>query len=312
MRIFSDINELSGLLFSEGAQCAVVIGKFDGLHLGHRKLIQKALDYRKEGIRTLIFTFDRSPGDFFSGVKSRLLMTDSERDEALRRLKADYEYVMKVTKESMSILPEDFIKLLSEKLCAKVIAAGPDLSFGRKGEGNLELLFSLSGRYGYRAEEVKKLCYQGVEISSSRIRRAVEEGKLEDAGAMLSRPYSIRGRVIPGKKLGRTMGVPTANILPPPEKLLPPAGVYFSEIKAEGKVYGGVTNIGVRPTVSQEETVNAESFLFNFDGDLYGKDIEIALKHFERPEKRFADLQKLQEQLRKDLEQGRKYYGENV
>ena len=175
--------------------------------------------------------------------------------------------------------------VLARQLSVRFIAAGPDLSFGAGGRGSFELLESMAGSLAFETQRVDKVQWDGAPISSTRIRGLVEEARMEEAAEMMGRAYLIRGRVEHGRQLGRTIGIPTANLIPPAEKILPPNGVYYSIVTLDGVTYDAMTNIGVKPTVSDEAKVTAETYLYGFDGDLYGQEASVSLLSFRRPER---------------------------
>ena len=198
--------------------------------------------------------------------------------------------------------PEDFIEdVLVGRLNAKYIVVGTDCGFGHKRRGNCQLLQELAPKYGYEVEVVEKVQYKGRDISSTYVREELDKGHMEKANELLGRPYSIHGKVVHGNHIGSSiLGFPTANILPPPEKHLPKFGVYLSRVIAGKNRYWGITNIGKKPTVSGDYPAGAETFLMDFDGDLYGQVIEVQLLRFMRPEQKFEGLKELQEQIEKD------------
>ncbi len=204
--------------------------------------------------------------------------------------------------------PEQFIdKVLAGQLKTKYIAAGNDLSFGKDGRGNAALLQSVSTQYGFCVKIIEKVCLDGVEISSTYVREAVKAGKLEKAEQLIGEAYSVTGVVSHGKKLGRRLGMPTVNLLPPEEKLLPPFGVYFSEVVFGERIYKGITNIGCKPTVSEKKQVGVETYLYDFAQDIYGKEITVRLLSFHRPEKKFDSVETLKTQMAADIAEGRYY-----
>ncbi|MBQ6733845.1 MAG: bifunctional riboflavin kinase/FAD synthetase [Lachnospiraceae bacterium] len=284
---------------------AVAIGKFDGMHLGHQFLLRKLSDTAKE-LTKVVFTFDPSPAVFFSGEALPSLFTREEKREVFRTMGIDVLIEFPLNKETASTPPEAFLKeILHERLRAKRIVAGEDLSFGRHGAGDFTLLNLLAKTYGYETELVEKIRYRGEEISSSRIREAVLSSRMEEAAAMLGTPYRLEGSVIHGRHLGHTLGFPTINLRPPADKLLPPFGVYRSLVHVEENTYRALTNIGVKPTVGAGEKAGAESYLYDYEGDLYGKRAVVELISFLRPEQRFASLDALKAQLQSDIARGR-------
>ena len=288
---------------------AVAIGKFDGIHLGHKKLLQNILQQKSQGMKSTIFTFDPTPAEFFSGKKQKELMTREEKREYFREMGIDYLIEFPMNVQTAATSPEDFVKIiLGEKMHTRYITAGTDLSYGDRGLGGVELLQQLADEMGYQVEIVDKLCLGGREISSTYVREAVLQGDMELAATLLGRPYSIRGTVVHGNAVGRTIDTPTANLIPSGEKLLPPNGVYVSETLVEGKRYQGMTNIGCKPTIGEREVYGVETNLFDVELDLYGKEIEVFLYKHTRPERKFAGLEELTGQLSRDKTECKNYF----
>lgn len=295
----------------DGIRTAVAIGKFDGLHLGHRKLLDEIKSYGDRGLKSLVFTFESPVADYITGEKSSVLTPNPEKIRLMEEAGIDYIYMMPVNKDTVSYDPEAFVRdILASKLKAGLIAAGSDLSFGDKGEGNMELLRKLSkesgGSLDYKVSEIEKVRYDDEEISSSLVRDAVASGEMERVRDMLGRPYSIEGEILHGKGLGRTIGFPTANIIPAEDKLMPPYGVYASETEVGGIRHRSITNIGIRPTVRDDDTVTAETNIIDFDEDIYGQQAYVELLHFIRPEKKFDSVESLVAQMEKDSSYMRK------
>ena len=289
---------------------AVAIGKFDGLHLGHRKLLQEILKQKEDGLKAAVFTFDPSPEIFFGMNPSRELSTNEEKRKLFEEIGIDILVEFPFNKETAATSPEDFvIDILVKRMNAKYVAAGTDLSFGAKGKGNFALMSSLAHHLGFEAHKIDKIERNGKVISSTLIRSLVEKGEMEEAAACLGAPYRITGKIVHGRALGRRIGIPTLNQIPPSDKLLPPFGVYYSEVKADGKVYKGMTNIGTKPTVTQEMKVTVETYLYDFSGDLYGETAEVGLLTFRRPERRFSGVEELKKTMEEDIEAGRIYHG---
>ena len=289
---------------------AVAIGKFDGLHLGHRKLLDMILRQKEDGLKAAVFTFDPSPEVFFGMNPSRELSTNKEKRELFREIGIDILVEFPFNKETAAISPEDFvIDILVNRMNAKYVAAGTDLSFGAKGKGNFAMLSSLARHLGFETCKIDKIERNGKVISSTLIRGLVEEGNMEEAAACLGAPYKITGKIVHGKALGRRIGIPTLNQMPPSDKLLPPFGVYYSEVKTEGGIYKGITNIGIKPTVTNENRVTVETSLSDFSGDLYGETAEVSLLTFRRPEMRFSGIAELKKTMEKDIRAGEIYHG---
>lgn len=289
-------------------ETAVAIGKFDGFHIGHQKLLKQLMNYKKDGLQTVVFTFFPSPACLFSKDTFRELTIRKEKRMIFERAGVDVLIEYPFNRETAAIAPKAFIEeILVNKLHAKCIVAGADITFGDKGAGNKELLCSEAEKYGMTIEIIEKVRYHNMEISSTLVRDAVQEGRIEDANRYLGIPYHIFGKVSAGKQIGRTIGMPTVNIYPYEEKLLPPFGVYFSEVDVEGRRYRGITNIGIKPTVTDEKKISVETFLYNFSEDIYGKEICVYLFHYRRPEMRFENIDALKTQMESDIEAGRSY-----
>lgn len=320
---------------------AVAIGKFDGLHAGHRKLLDALMQARDLGLATAVFTFDPSPMVFFGGGEACELSTREEKRRSFAALGIDYLIEFPLNAETAAIEPEEYIRrYLSEQMNARYIVAGGDLSFGAGGKGDFALLDRLSDRYSYLTHQVDKLRIDGVTVSSTVIREMVREGRMEEAARFLGGPYPILGQIVHGRQIGRSLGIPTINQLPESSKLLPPFGVYYSELRFEepaadedgdadaaadsrGKdtgaavrpVYRGMTNIGVNPTIQAEQNpggeplVKVETYLYDFDGDVYGETAELRLLRFRRPERRFDSMETLKETMDADIAEGRRFHG---
>lgn len=296
--------------FTVPGPSAVAIGKFDGVHLGHRRLLQELMRQKEDGLLATVFTFSPLPEVFFhpEGGAS-VLMTDREKELCLERLGVDLLVEFPFNRESAAMAPETFIThCLVGQLNTKFIAAGADLSFGDRGMGNFALLSSLASHLDYETKMIDKVWCDGKVISSTWIRTLVSEGKMEEAARCLGEPYTVRGKIVHGKALGRRIGIPTLNQLPAPEKLLPPHGVYYSRVRAGGKTYRGMTNIGVRPTVSDGSRLSVETYLYDFTGDLYGEEAEVSLLTFRRPEMRFESVEQLREMMSRDIEAGMNFH----
>lgn len=295
--------------FALNQKSAVAIGKFDGIHLGHRRLIELILEQKKNGCLAVIFTFEPSPEAFFKGESVRELMNVYEKREAFERLGIDVLIEFPLNKETAAIPPERFIKeYLAKKLKASVIVAGTDISFGNRGAGNAKLLHEMSKGEGYTVRIIDKVALDGEEISSTNIKEAVKRGNMEKAAALLGAPYRISGLVIDGRKLGRKLGMPTVNILPVNRKLLPPNGVYYSYVWLDSVRYKAISNVGCKPTVSDNKVMGVESYIYDFERDIYGREIAVELLLFKRAEMKFESTQSLKEQMQKDIDEGKTFH----
>ena len=212
------------------------------------------------------------------------------------------------TEELMHMEPEQFVKeYLVERLHAEYLAVGPDFRFGHKREGNPQMLQKLGKEYGFTVEIVEKEKDGSRDISSTYIREELEKGNMEKVNGLLGYTYFTRGEIVHGRQLGRTIGVPTANLIPPEIKKLPPNGVYITKSLINGKIYEGITNVGYKPTV-RENFLGVETYLFCCNENLYGQEAEVRFYQYLRPEKKFDSLEDLKKQLNQDVETGRAFF----
>lgn len=285
---------------------AVAIGKFDGVHLGHRRLLEEIIAKKKDGLAACVFTFDPAPAVLFGLSDGRELTTREEKRRLFERLGIDILIEFPLTKETAATEPERFVsEILAKQMNTRFVAAGEDLSFGKNGAGNALLLEKMAPQLGFCVKTIEKIEVDGIEVSSTYLRKLVEEGRMEEAESMLGMPYTLVGTVEHGNHIGHTLGFPTVNLLPPAGKLLPPNGVYYATVRYNGRVYRAISNVGTKPTVSEEKVMGVESYLYDFTQDIYGQEIEVALKSFRRPERKFASLEELKNQLDLDIADGR-------
>lgn len=288
---------------------AVAIGKFDGIHIGHRALLQRIINKKKENMLAVVFTFSPSPEEFFRGQLLPAIDLPEEKRESFEKMGVDILIEYPLTKESAAISPEAFMRdILLNQLKTGYVASGKDLSFGHKGLGNSDMLMAFAEANGFQYEMIDKVCIDHVEVSSSAVRMAISEGNMELACRMLGREYQIGGEIVHGRALGRTMKMPTINILPAKQKLLPPSGVYATITQLNDRELKGVTNIGYKPTVSNETKIGVETHLFDFGEDVYGEKAVTKLIHFIRPEMQFADLESLSKQIEQDCICAKMYF----
>ena len=288
---------------------AVVIGKFDGVHLGHRRLLEEILNRKKNGLAACVFTFDPTPAVLFGLSDGKELTTREEKRRLFERLGIDILIEFPLTKETAATEPERFVtEILAKQMNTRFVAAGEDLSFGKNGAGNAELLEKMAPQLGFCVRTIEKIEVDGIEVSSTYIRKLVEEGRMEEAEKMLGMPYTLVGCVEHGNHIGHTLGFPTVNLLPPAGKLLPPNGVYYAAVRYNGKVYKAISNVGTKPTVSSEKRMGVESYLYDFHQDVYGKEATVCLRHYERPEQKFDSVESLKHQMQKDIQLGKQYF----
>lgn len=294
--------------FDSKGESVVTLGKFDGLHRGHMLLIRRVLEIGKaENLETVVFTFDVPPQAKVQHQMPHQLLTNEERRNRLEMLGLDCLVECPFVDEVMHMTPETFVKeILVKKLHARKVIVGTDFGFGYRRSGTAQMLKEYGPSLDFETEIIEKAEENGREISSTWAREELEKGNMEMVSHLLGYDYTIHGEIVHGHALGRTIGVPTINQIPPSEKLLPPFGVYVSEVKIEEKTYYGITNIGVKPTV-QEKFTGVETNLFACQEDLYGKQAGVSLLKFLRPERKFASLEELKKQLEKDDAAGRAY-----
>ncbi len=297
MQIISETTE-----FNIGAKTAVAIGKFDGIHLGHKKLLNLILEQKKDSLKSVVFTFDPPPEEFFTGSRIPQLFTRFEKRAAFEEIGIDILIEFPLTAKTAATPPEEFVRdILVRQIGADYIAAGTDVSFGDKGRGDQYLLKNLSRELGYELGLIDKVRIDGSEVSSTRVRNEVADGNMPMVKRLLGYNYSICGTVEHGRHIGHTIGVPTVNIIPQAGKLLPPFGVYSSRVYLGTKVYDGMTNIGRKPTISDREQVGVETYIYDFDSDAYGQLLKVELIRFVRPEMKFDSLEQLKNQIKSDL-----------
>ena len=204
--------------------------------------------------------------------------------------------------------PETFVKeVLKERLHAKYVVVGTDFHFGHNRKGDADFLKTLEEAYDMKVIVMEKECFNGREISSTYIRELLALGNMELVSELLGYEYPVSGIVQHGKKLGRRLGMPTVNLIPEPGKLLPPCGVYYSDVFSGGNQYCGVTNIGYKPTVDGS-FLGVETYLYDFHQDVYGKEATVCLRHYERPEQKFDSVESLKHQMQKDIQLGKQYF----
>lgn len=300
MRIFNHISEVSGLEHS-----IVTIGTFDGVHLGHQKIISRLVELKKtHGGETLLFTFDPHPRKvLFPEQKDlKLITTTAEKCMLLEQFGIDNVLVFPFTKAFSQMQATDYVsQILAAALKTKTLVIGYDHRFGSNREGNIETLKQLSGTYNFVVEEIPAQEINQLNVSSTRIRKALEEGDIATANEFLGYRFFITGQVVKGKQLGRTIGYPTANIsIGNNDKITPRIGVYAVNVEVEGKRYKGMLNIGYNPTTDTDKTIKIEVNIFDFDKDIYGAAIKVEFVKWIRHEEKFANLEELKQALAND------------
>lgn len=283
------------------------LGFFDGVHLGHRALLTACCDLaEKMGCEPAAITFESHPQSLFSANPPALLTTVRDRDALLKRGGIRHVLSLPVSKEVMSTHWEQFLEQLLAQGAAGFVC-GDDFHFGSRGAGNAQSLRAFCRQRDLPCIIVPEQLLDGRRISSSLIRALIEAGDMEKANRYLGHPHVLSGQVLHGQKLGRTLGVPTANLAIPHGITVPKFGVYACRAHIDGKSYCAVANVGTRPTVNGS-SITVEPWILDFEGDLYGQMLRLEFCRFLRPEIKFPDLAALQQQIRQDADQTRRYF----
>lgn len=291
-------------------EVAVILGNFDGIHKGHRLLLEKAKDIAKQkDIKIALFTFEPHPSFIISNMKAKdLIYTSYEKQKLFQKENVDYYIEMPFDKSTAKMSPESFIEdILINKINAKVVIVGSDYRFGGGRAGDYRMIQKYAEIYGFEVIVLDKLEYSHQEISSTWIRELIKDGNISLANELMGRPFSITGCVQYGAQIGRSIGFPTANLIPESSKLLPPFGVYIAKVMLNDNEYLGITNIGNKPTVNGDKTT-VETYILNFEKFIYDEEITVKLYKYIRPEKKFNSLDELKLQINLDVDQLVEYF----
>ncbi len=286
----------------------VTIGTFDGVHLGHQKILTRLKELKeKTGLQTVVLTFDPHPRKvLFPEQKDlKLLTLVEEKLELLKLYGVDVSVVYPFTREFSEMDPRQYIEeILIKKLNIKYFIIGYDHKFGKNRSGDINVLKKFAPDYNFNLEEISAQDIDHIAVSSTKIRKALEEGNLDQASEFLGHNFFVQGKVVKGKQLGRTLGYPTANLkLDSDEKIIPRNGIYFVSAQVEGKNFFGMSSIGYNPTTDNDQKIKIEVNIFDFERDIYSKAIKLNFLKRLRDEKKFANLTELTVQLKKDKEQ---------
>ena len=288
----------------------ITLGKFDGLHRGHELLMENLLNWReKYRYKAVVFTFDIPPRQQVNGVDTRVLTTNEEKRAIFERSGVDYLIECPFTPEVMCMEPKAFIEWMVNALHARCFVIGNDFRFGHNRAGDYEVLRQYAVEFGYEVVVLDKIQEDGRDISSTYIREEIGQGHIEKANNLLGYEFFAKSMIIHGKQLGRKIGIPTINMEFPPEKLLPPNGVYVTRVLMDGVWHKGVTNVGCKPTVSDSHLIGVETHILDFSGNVYGKEAEVCFLHYIRPEQKFASIEDLQAQMERDVMTSRQFNG---
>lgn len=282
--------------------CAVMIGKFDGLHLGHRALIS-AMKEQSEGLSKVIMSF------VMNGSGTKEILNESEKIALCEDLGLDAYLHVEFNDEIRNMTPENFVsECLHKKINAKAVYVGSNFRFGKNRAGDPDMLKKLCGEFGIKVVVIPGITIHGIPVSATEIRKRIFMGDMKEAAELLGTPYFVSGTVIKGRQLGRTMKFPTLNLMPEKEKILPPNGVYMTKTVINGQKFPSVTNVGTKPSVTDEMTVFAETHLLRFPKEEkpgYGSEIRVEFLDFIRPERKFGSIEELYMQIEQDVRQVR-------
>ena len=284
----------------------LAIGNFDGVHLGHQKVINTCIDIgNRYGLVSAILTFDPHPSTIVNKDHNKnLIYSNNQKLEILKAFPISHLFILDFDVNLMKLSHDEFIKnILVEKFNIKGIVTGENFHFGYQGQGDVNILSSASKKYGFSYYTVVKSTQDGIAISSSKVRELLSMGMIETTNKMLGRKYAIDGKIVYGKKLAKNLGFKTANILLDEQYSYPMKGVYLVRFTILGeriKLYG-VANIGVRPTVSNDNQLSLEVHIFDFNRDIYGQAAKVEFLHLIRPERSFENIEALKTQIMKDI-----------
>ncbi len=281
---------------------SLALGYFDGVHPGHQAVINNAVEFAKQhNTKSAVITFKDHPYCYFRGVCPKYLLTRKGREEKIEQLGVDYLYELDF--ESISgLLAEEYLRdVLIKYFTPSAISTGYNHNFGYKKSGNVKFLAAQAAKFGYQYFELPPQKLNNEVINSTEIRKLLSQGKIEKANKMLGYNFGITGEVIKGQQIGRTIGFRTANLIYPPELIDLPFGVYAANVRHDKKIYKGIANFGVRPTVNGKGAL-LEVHLLEFDKDIYGENITVEFIKMIRKEKKFASLDELKKQITKDIE----------
>ncbi len=289
----------------------ITLGAYDGVHLGHQKIIKAAIrESQKHGMKSIVLYFPLSPKFYFSGKNSNCLITiPKERDLLLKNMRVDrYEKIIFDAKMAVMSAEDFFTKIIIGHYDASGICVGHDFAFGKDREGNLNFLKKKCAENSIHFKHMSFVNYKKHKISSSLIRRQLTRGNIEDANKCLGWNYSITGKIIKGARIGRQLGFPTANIDVPDLKIIPP-GVFAVKLMLDGNVYKGVANAGYRPTIDKSKShLILEAHIFDFTKNIYGKILKIEFLKRLRGEKKFGLPESLKKQITEDVKMAKEYF----
>lgn len=282
---------------------AIALGFFDGVHLGHKAVINAAVDYaKKNNIKSAVVTFRQSPNVALNNVKPNYIITLEEKIKAIKKLGVDYLYLSDFTEDLAKQTASDYLKNLVDDLHPKMIATGFNHYFGYNKSGGVDYLRLMQQEYGYEFKEINPIKLNEDVISSTAIRKALSNGDIPKANSMLGYRFYVKNEVIKGRQIGRTIGFKTANLKMPEKMINIPDGVYAVEVEVLGKKHMGIANFGSNPTVTDDSQKLLEVHIIDFNQDIYGELVKVSFLVKIRNEKKFQSLTELKAQIEKDIE----------
>ena len=308
MRIFNALEEINNI-----KPTVTALGNFDGVHMGHRQIIERTVKLAEAaGMKSAVFTFSNHTRTLLKhqpAVKN-ILYTE-EKAAIMESMGIDYLFNIPFTPEILKMPPEAFVReLLLDTFMTREVYCGFNYRFGHKAAGNPELLMKLGQELGFAIHVQNPYKINGIVVSSTHIRQLIQEGRMEECARFMGRPYSIGGEVVVGNRLGRTIGFPTSNIMIDETMATPSNGVYITYCNYNGVKYPSITNVGIKPTIGTYAK-NVETHIFNFDKELYGKEIRVEFVKKTRDEKKFDDVEALSAQIRSDCIMAKAYHREH-
>jgi riboflavin kinase / FMN adenylyltransferase len=290
------------------------LGNFDGLHIGHMALINTVIKESKlNSLDSVVYTFTKHPENILrKKLFTPLITTETKKVELLGETSLNYLYFDEFDESFSRMTPEDFVKeVLVGRLNMKLAVAGFDYKFGYNGQGDVNLLKELGKKYFFKTIIIPPIKINNEIVSSTKIRQNIAKGDIDQVFKLLGRHYSITAEVVSGRRIGNTIGFPTANINPENYLILPHKGVYITKTLLDDKLYGSITNIGFNPTFEGQDTVTVETHIIDFEGDIYGKKIEVFFLQKLRNEKKYSSVNELIEQIKIDMLKAREFLNIN-
>lgn len=296
------MNILNDLKSENIENVSLILGFFDGLHKGHREVIRTGVQYAKDNnLKSVLITFRDSPSVLLKGASPKYILTSGEKIKKIEDLGVDYLYIINFDEDLSKITAADYLKLLVDNFKPKAITTGENHYFGYNRTGSSDYIELMSKEYGYEYFKVKSIKYENETISSSRIKKALQVGNIQLANLLLGYRFYIKGEVVQGRQIGRSIGFKTANLIYPKNVTHIPDGVYAVEVLVDGEKYIGIANYGSNPTITSDSKKQIEVHIINFNENIYGQTITISFLDKIRDEIKFKSLTELKEQITKDI-----------